>query len=1046
MTAPRLLSAIALGAILFPAPALGQERPSDPEGAAVTSRWFEGMRYRMVGPFRGGRVTAVAGFPDRPHAFLQGTTGGGVWHTDDAGHHWDPIADDALTSGNVGAIAVAEANPDVIYVGTGSACIRGNVSVGHGVWKSEDGGASWSFVGLPDAGAIGEMVVHPTDPDLVYAAVLGNPFAPNPERGVYRSRDGGATWENVLFLNDSTGAVSLAMNPADPSEIYAGMWRAERKPWTLTSGSLDGGLYKTTDGGRTWTRLAGGLPQGMVGRVGVAVSPADPRRVWAMIEANPGNGLWRSDDAGATWEFLTGDNALAGRPWYYHHVVADPKDREKVYILNVRFHRSTDGGRTFTLVPVPHGDVHDLWINPEDTDVMVLGDDGGAVVTLNGGRTWSTMYNQPTAEMYDVVVDNQEPYRVYGSQQDNTTISVLSRRTRNLLRPQEGWRYASGCETGPVALHPDHPEIVWGGCYGGVINRMDVETDTRRNVNLYPVSTAVAPGDLRYRFQWVAPIVVSPHDPETVYHASQYVHRTRDGGMTWETISPDLSWNDPATQRFPGGPIHADNSGVEVFGAVFALTISPHDPATLWAGTDDGRVHVTRDDGATWTEVTPPGMPRFATVNRIEASVHAPGRAFLAVQRYRMGDPAPYVWRTDDFGRTWTLLTGGPGGIPEDHWVRVVREDPERRGLLYAGTEFGIWVSFDDGVRWQPLRMNLPATPVTDLKVHRGDLVVATQGRSFWILDDLTPLRELAQDGSVRGARLFTPRDAARGASYPPLQEVDLIVPDELPDGALIAYALEAGTTGLSLEIRDASGRLARRWTPGERGRDLPTGAGFHRVAWDLRWDDSGVKAPPAAYTVRLAWDGGADEKRLRVVKDPKDPRLTQSDYDEQFRVSMAVADTAAAVRRAVARIRSEREATDSLVALAGQREGGAGRLPELAATYTTILEELLGALTSAERSDGPAGLRTEAGLDRQYGSLMGHLNSGGGYGLGSTEGRPTPGAIERKRDLDALWSELSGRLERALAREGAAFAAEARRLGLSTTVGGSDAATPVRR
>ena len=1008
------------------------QAPSLPGPApTVDPALIQGMRYRMAGPFRGGRVTAVSGVPGDAFSFLQGASGGGVWHTDDAGHHWDPIADDALNAGAVGAIAVADSDPRIIYVGTGSACIRGNVSVGRGAWKSEDGGESWRFVGLPRSGAFGEMVVHPTDPDLVYAAALGSPFGTNPERGVYRSRDGGGSWENILFLNDSTGAVSLAMNPEDPREIYAGMWRGERKPWTLLSGSAEGGIYKTLDGGDTWTKLGGGLPQGVVGKVGLALSPANPKRVWAMVEAEPGNGLWRSDDGGATWTFLTGDDNLAGRAFYYHHVVADPRDANTVYVLNTRLYRSTDGGESFTLVPVPHGDVHDLWINPDDPDVFVVGTDGGAVVTLNHGRTFSTVYNQPTAEMYDVVVDNQVPYRIYGSQQDNTTIGVLSRPGRNQLRPQEGWRYAAGCETGPVALHPDHPEIIWGGCYGGVINRMDVTRDTRRNMNLYPASTGVAPADLRYRFQWVAPIVVSPHDPETVYHASQYVHRTRDGGMTWETISPDLSWNDPATQVFPGGPIHADNTGVEVFGTVFALTVSPHAAATLWAGTDDGRVHVTRNDGATWTEVTPPDMPRWATVNRIEVSTHAPGRAFVAAHRYRMDDWRPYVWRTDDFGATWSRLTDGTNGIPADHWVRVVREDPERRGLLYAGTEFGLFASFDDGACWQPLQSNLPATPITDLKVHRGDLVVATQGRSFWVLDDLTPLRELAADPRVEQARLFTPRDAARGGSYPPLQEVDLVVPDALEDGALLAYALAGNPEDLRLEIHDASGRRAAWWAPGERRRDLPVGEGFHRIAWDLRYDGSGVKAPPGIYTVRLTWQGGALERPLRVVADPLDPEITQEDYDLQFQTSLAVADTAAALRSALQRLDRAREHGDSVVAWT-RRTGpdASGPLAELGGAFVTSLQEVRRELTSYETDEGPAGLRTVAGLDRQYGSLLGHLNGGGGYGPGSTEGRPTAGALERKAELDAQWRELAQRLERLLKEELERLNAEARVVG----------------
>jgi photosystem II stability/assembly factor-like uncharacterized protein len=507
----------------LPAPTLqAQSQP------VVDPALYAGMEYRMVGPFRGGRVTAVTGIAEEPHTFFFGGTGGGVWKTDDAGHHWVPIADDYLTAGAVGAIDVADSDPNVIYVGTGSACIRGNVSVGRGLWKTTDGGDTWKFVGLPESGAVGSLAVHPENPDRVYVAALGHPFGKNPERGVYRTTDGGDTWENVLFLNDSTGAVSLALNPENPRIIYAGMWRAERKPWTLISGSPEGGVYKTTDGGDSWTRLAGGLPDGMVGKVTVTVSRANPDRVWAMVEAEPGNGLYRSDDAGATWTFLTGESQLTGRAFYYHHVIADPGDENTVYILNTRMYRSVDGGETFQLIPVHHGDVHDLWINPLDSEIFVVGDDGGAEVSLTGGRTLSGVYNQATAELYDVMVDNGYPYRIYGSQQDNTTISVLSHRMGNSLRPQEEWQYAAGCEVGPIAFDPDDPDEIWSGCYGGVINRMVVSTDVRRNLNLYPANQNRAPKDLRYRFQWVAPIVMDPLDPNTVYHASQYVHRTRE--------------------------------------------------------------------------------------------------------------------------------------------------------------------------------------------------------------------------------------------------------------------------------------------------------------------------------------------------------------------------------------------------------------------------------------------------------------------------------------------------------------------------------------
>ncbi len=1025
------LAATTLLVFLAPGPAQSQAAP------AVDPSLFAGMEYRMVGPFRGGRVTAVAGVAGQPHVFFQGTTGGGVWKTDDAGHHWFPLTDGQITVGNIGAISVADSDPNVIWVGTGSACIRGNISVGRGVWRSLDGGRTWSFAGLPESGAIGSLVVHPRDPDVAYVAALGHVFGKNPERGVYRTRDGGATWEQVLFLNDSTGAASLAMDPTNPRVLYAGMWRAERKPWTLISGGPEGGLYKSTDAGDSWTKLGGGLPQGIVGKVTVSVSGANPDRVWAMVEAEPGNGLWRSDDAGATWSLLTNDGRVTGRAFYYHHVVADPADENTVYSLNVGFQRSTDGGRTFEQIPVHHGDVHALWINPLHPEIFAVGDDGGAEVTLNGGRTFSTVYNQPTAELYDVMVDNGDPYRLFGSQQDNTTLSVPAWRRSNNLRPQEDWAYAAGCEVGPIAFDPDDPDVIWSGCYGGVINRMVVSKDSRRNVNLYPESQSRAPRDLRNRFQWIAPIVMDPHDPNTVYHASQYLHRTRDGGMTWETISPDLTTDTPEHQEYPGIPIHADHTGVEMFGTLFAVAPSPHERGTIWVGSDDGRVHLTRDDAATWADVTPPGMPRWGTVNRIEVSPHAPGRAFLAVHRYRMDDPRPYLFRTEDYGATWTLLTDGGNGIPADHWVRVVREDDVRPGLLYAGTEFGLFVSFDDGVRWQPLQMNLPATPVMDLKVHRGDLAVATQGRSFWVLDDLTPLRELAAAPASAGpARLFTPRDVARGRASPPMTEMDLDQPDPLPEGALLSYAIAAGRerSEMTLEVQDAAGQVAARW----RGDALPATPGFHRLAWPLRYQErGGVKAPPGEYRVRLTWEGGSAERSFRVLADPKTPEITQADYDEQFRVSLAVADTAAAIRAALQGARGAREQAVAIVARARAANRDAGRLPTLSDSLAARLASLEAEITATDDPTVPTAVRRPrgAGLQQEYSTLLYHLNSGGGYGAGGTEGRPTAGAMERKADLDRMWSGVRDRLDALLETEVAAFNAEVGRLGLEGIV-----------
>ncbi|HVE80386.1 MAG TPA: hypothetical protein VNA89_16085, partial [Gemmatimonadaceae bacterium] len=664
--------------------------PATAPAVAHDTLLYNGLRFRQIGPFRGGRSTAVTGVADRPHTYFMGSTGGGVWKTEDAGHSWVNVSD-GFFGGGVGALDVADADPNVIYAGTGSACIRGNVSAGHGAYKSTDGGKTWRFVGLPNAGQIGAIEVHPTDPDLVYVAALGHAFGKNRERGVFRSKDGGKSWEHVLFVNDSTGAVDVTLNPRNPRVIYAGVWRAERKPWTMISGGGEGGVYQSTDGGDTWKKLGGGLPEGIVGKVGVTVSAANPERVWAIVEAEPAGGVYRSDDGGKTWTRTNAENKLRQRAWYYTHIVADPQDENTVYALNTGFYRSVDGGKTFDSFELPHGDVHDLWINPRDNKLMVVADDGGAQVSLTSAKGWSTYYNQPTAELYDAVVDNGFPYRVYSSQQDNTSISVPAWAGTSTLHPMQNWGYASGCETGPVALHPDHPEVIYGGCYGGAINRMDARTGERRNVVVYPqLQLGQAAKDLRERFQWVAPILVSRHDPNVVYHASQRVHRTRDGGTSWETISGDLTTNNPAHQAAAGGPLNNDVTGVEIYNTIFALAESPADARELWAGSDDGRVHVTRDGGASWQDVTPRNMPPLGTVNRIELSPHKPGRVYLAVQRYRLDDFKPYVFRSEDGGKAWTLLTDGTNGVPATHPVRVVREDPAREGLLYAGTEFGV--------------------------------------------------------------------------------------------------------------------------------------------------------------------------------------------------------------------------------------------------------------------------------------------------------------------------------------------------------------------
>lgn len=1028
--------------------------PSAATSPSVDSTRFASLSYRLLGPFRGGRSTAVTGLADEPHTFLMGSTGGGVWKTDDAGTTWKNITD-GFFGGSIGAIDVADSDPNVIYVGTGSADVRGNSSQGRGLWKSLDAGKTWQFIGLPESGAVRRVVVHPGNPDLVYVTALGHMFGKNRERGVYRSKDGGKSWEQVLFLNDSTGAADLAMNPRNPRVLYAGMWRTERKPWTNISGGPEGGIYKSTDGGDTWSKLAGGLPTGMVGKVGVTVSPANPDRVWAIVEAEPEGGVFRSDDAGKTWTRTNAENKLRQRAWYYTRIEADPQDENTVYALNTSIYRSIDGGKTFTPIEVPHGDTHDLWINPRNNRLMVIGDDGGAQVTLNRGRSWSSMNNQATSEFYDVVVDNQFPYRVYSSQQDNTSISVPVWSGPNVLHPMNEWRYASGCETGPVSLHPDRPGVVWGGCYGGAINRLDVATDERRNVVLYPqLQLGQAAKDLKYRFQWVAPILVSRHDPNVVYHGSQYLHRTRDGGMTWETISPDLTTNTPAHQEAAGGPINHDVTGVEIFNTLFAISEDAKDARTLWTGSDDGRVHVTRDGGASWREVTPPGMPKFGTVENIDLSAHRDGRAYVAVQRFRLDDFAPYIFRTDDYGASWTRVADGTNGIPAGSPVRAVREDPVKDGLLYAGTEHGLYVSFDGGKRWQSLQLNLPVTPVADLRVHRQDLVVATQGRSLYVLDDLTPLHQQADIAAGATVHLYAPRDAFRvqvgGGGAGGVENA----PDPLPQGALLhAWFATAPDSSTRLEVVDARGEVVRRFTTDTaRARTLgqpalKAAAGAQRLAWDATYPGprllkgqtiwgytGGVKAPPGTYTVRLAAGGQTQTRSFRLLADPRLPDVTAADYEAQFRASIAVRDSLNVVNAALETIRAVREQATRAVEQAG-RINRASEVTPAADALGASLGGVELQLNQVKSESGQDPIRHPGQLDNQLIELYTNLTGDDSYIYGGPEGRPTRGALQRTNDLMQAWAPLSARVRTIIEREVPAFNELLKRLGLGAIV-----------
>jgi len=1022
-----LLFLLSIGLGFAVGPAHAQEK-SGSENAVFDPAQYEDLDARMIGPYRGGRSTAVAGVPTKPSTFFMGSTGGGVWKTTNNGESWHNVSDNQFDVASIGGIDVAPSDPNVIYVGTGSACMRGNIQTGRGVYKSTDGGETWEFVGLEETGLIGRVVVHPKNPDVAYVAAVGQPFGDNEERGVFRTTDGGDSWNKVLYISDSTGVVDVRLNPDNPREVYAGAWTAERKPWTMISGSDEGGIYKSTDGGDNWKELTNGLPSGVVGKTSVTVSPANPSRVWALIEApQPKGGLYRSDDRGETWTHINDNRKHLQRSWYYTHIYADPQDENTIYSLNTGFMKSVDGGKSFETKGVPHGDVHDLWINPNDPDRMVVANDGGAQVSVDGADTWSTYLNQPTAEMYSVTVDDEFPYHVYGPQQDNSTIRLPAWQEGS-IHPKSNWTAVGGCETGPVALHPERPHLIYSGCYGGVLTRWNEQTGQARDVMVYPqLQLGQAPRTLRERFQWNSPIVVSPHDPDVVYHASHRIWRTTDRGMSWDRISDDLTTDTPEHQDFAGEPITKDNTGVEVFNTVFSLRVSPHSPETLWAGTDDGRVWITQNEGGTWTEITPDDLPEFGTVQRIDVSPHEPGKAYISVHRYRLDDWSPYVFRTTDYGESWTRIASGNSGIPSDSPTWVVREDPEREGLLYAGTEFGLYVSFNDGENWQSLQQNVPTTRIPDLKVKEDDLVIATHGRSFWVMDDLAPLRQLTQQVADADVHLFAP--AATPRTVPP-QNRD---PDHEdrdpaggPGGASIDYTFaEAPDTTVTLRILNQDGSEVRHFTSDSSAAQeegdpvLPAEEGMNRFHWSLRGqgvdivDDAvlwgftgGPKVVPGTYRVELNVAGGATQSELLDVQmDPRLEDVTVADLQAQYDLATEIRDTTNAIYDAIRTLRSVREQVRSVADHAAEagHEDVKPEADSIAKALTSIEEKLM--QTENESPQDPLNFPPQ--LDNQFAYLYGYV--------AGPEGPPTEGARTRFEDANEEWSELRNRLQNVL-------------------------------
>ena len=893
----------------------------------IDTATFSNLEYRCIGPFRGGRSAAVCGVNGNPELYYMGSTGGGVWKTEDAGQNWKNISDDYF-GGTIGAISVAPSNSNIIYVGGGEVTVRGNVSHGYGLWKSMDAGETWEYKGLKDGQYIPRIRIHPENPDLVYAAVLGHVFGPNMERGIYRSKDGGDNWEQVLFVSEDAGAVDLIIDPFNPRVLYASTWKMRRTPFSLESGGEGSGLWKSTDGGDNWTEISNnkGLPQGTLGIIGVTASPAKRDRLWAIIEAENG-GVFRSDDAGKTWIKTNDDRNLRQRAWYYTRIYANTQNEDLVYVLNVQFWKSKDGGKSFESIRTPHSDHHDLWISTSDNEHMIIGDDGGAQVSLDGGHNWSTMMNQPTAQFYRVTTDDHFPYRIYAAQQDNSTVRIPHRSLSGGISADD-WEPTAGGESGFIAPDPKNPDIVYGGSYGGYLVRQNHKTGETRMIDVWPDNPmGWAAKEIKYRFQWNYPIFFSVHDENTLYCAANVLFKTTNEGQSWEQISPDLTRNDTTKMESSGGPITKDNTSVEYYGTIFAACESALEPGVIWTGSDDGLIYVTRDGGKNWENVTPPAsiMPEWTMINSLEAHPFEKGGIYVAATSYKNDDFTPYLYKTTDYGQTWEKITNG---IAEDHFTRVIRADKNRAGLLFAGTESGMYVSFNDGELWQPFQLNLPVVPITDLVIKNNDLIVATQGRSLWILDDITILQQLDKVTLSKDFALFYQRDsyrilAGRGGNG---------TGENPPSGAVIDFWLKdlSDSSKVLLEILDDDRQVIKTFrndTNDEKLKnDLTLGKidvrqGLNRFAWNLRYPDAkgfpglimwggslrGPVAVPGTYHVRLTVDSLDTEKSFKVLPVPT-YQSTQEDYEKQFEYLSEVRDKLTETHQCIIDIRAVRE------------------------------------------------------------------------------------------------------------------------------------------
>lgn len=1006
------------------AQARGAARPATRPDSTLAP--YAALGWRNIGPSRGGRSVAVAGIPGQPLTWFAGYTGGGLWRTDDAGISWRNISDGSFTTSSIGAIAVAPSDANVIYVGSGEHPIRGQSSTyGDGVYKSTDQGRTWKNVGLAATRQISAVRVHPADPNVVYVAAQGDRWKGTAERGIYRSRDGGETWTLVLKGENATsGASDLSMDATNPRILYAAFWDHQRQPWFVRSGGAGSGIWKSTDGGDTWTRLSQGLPK-LMGKIGVAVSPANPDRLFAIVEAEQG-GLFRSDDAGRSWRRLSGDRLIQTRSWYYMKVIADPVNADVVWVLNAPVLRSIDGGATFATVPATHGDNHALWIDPTDPKRMINGNDGGASISLDGGRSWSAQDNQPTAQFYHVTVDDDYPYKLYSGQQDNSSVVIRSRSNGGSIGVRDWWNGA-GCESANIGVSATVHRYVYGGCYQGLIDELDQETGLTRDIMAWPEMNLTERTDsTRYRFNWTAPIVVSQHDANVIYHGGNVLFRSTDRGTSWRAISPDLTRDDPARQGWGGGPITNEGAGGEVYATIFVIHESRHDARTLYVGTDDGRVQLTRDGGATWTDVTPNGAGD-GLVNEIEVSPHDPATVWVAFRKDRVGDPAPYAFKSTDYGRTWTRRVEGlSAGEP----VRVVREDTERRGLLYAGTETGAWFSVDDGARWQRFT-GMPVVPVTDLEVRHGDLIAATEGRAFWILDDLSPLRQATAEVAQAKVHLYTPRAAViaeggggfggGGAAR---------VGRNPPAGATVHFKLATvpdSGAAVTLEFMDARGTVLRTYRRGGTATPrIDPRAGLNSFSWNLRREaptsltgvvlfgapsGGGARVLPGRYKVRLTVGSEVREREFELLPDPRLEPMPATVVAERDSIARLLVTRIGEIHDAVLRVRDLKAQVTGIV----QRTKDV----ELADSIAAAGRALTG---KVDRLDPR--MTTKAGNGQDIINYANGINGQFGFLLGQVEGHPglTAGVKERLAELERRWATIRSEVELLEANDVAAF------------------------